>query len=103
MKLRHDEAISKAEIAIPQTIRREWMAEDPKRILASADGEVLVTFDPITMTGGMYHREAKLWSMWGPMGLDEFLASLKQRGIEFEDQGAKDAWLTALDTVRFDA
>lgn len=103
MKLRHDPAIETMKVAVPQAVRREWLAEDPRRILASADGEVLVTFDPITMTGGLYHREAKLWSMWGPMALDEFLGSLRDRGIEFEDEGARQAWLKALDTISFDA
>jgi hypothetical protein len=103
MKIKHDPAISTMKITYPQAVRSEWMAEDPRRVLASDDGEVLVTFDPITMTGGVYHVAAKLWSMWGPMALDEFLGSLRDRGIEFEDEDARQAWLQALDTISFDA
>ncbi len=84
------------QIRTPPVIRLEWLQGDFRRVLQSACGQWLVTYDPTTRAGGVYAHEAGLWAIYGPMGLAEFAGSLKARGVALPDGGDLQHWLDAV-------
>ena len=55
----------------PPGIRAEAFA-DPNFTGTFANGALLVVYDPVTRTGGLYHAAHGYWRLWTPVLMSEF-------------------------------
>jgi len=84
------------------TVRRPLLPpleflSDPSYSIRSDCGRALVSYDPMTRTGFVYHLAEQVWSIVTPLDFKDFLASLQQEGHAITDSADARRWRAACD------
>lgn len=84
-------------ISQPATLRPEILSDGRYVIRSSSPrGTCLIAYDPRTLTAGVFHYDAEMWSLWTPLPLAEFLNSLGGRGYALPEGEDLQVWLDAV-------
>lgn len=79
----------------PPFLRPQDLA-NPALSLIDATGDRVVTYAVETRTGAVFELGRGQWMLCGPMSLTDFIGALGEMQIEFSDDAALAAWVTAV-------
>jgi hypothetical protein len=89
---------AKMRVHPPLGLHADTLERPENLILARGpSGDLLVAYCRRNRVGGVWHRDAAMWTLWSPIGAPEFIGALSARGIEVADGGhALEVWLDAV-------
>lgn len=64
--------------------------------LSARSERCLVTFCRRSNCGGVYHFDARMWTLWCPIALADFMGSIDAQGFTFTDRESLERWVTAV-------
>lgn len=68
---------------------------DPSRSIMSMDGRALLTYDPITRSGFIYHIESEVWFIQAPVDFVQFAFLARASGYSINAGEDAQRWLRA--------
>lgn len=69
--------------------------KDPEHTIRTIDGGALLTYDPATCSGFIYHIEHQRWSITAPIDFSAFAAMLALSGYVIADCADAQRWVRA--------
>lgn len=87
-------------IAPPPVLDPAILREPERSILGAWVGlNVLVTYDPTRLVGGIYIPLSRSWLVIGPMPLGDYLSTLGGMGVVIAPSDDFDKWILAASTT----
>lgn len=80
---------------VPRAPHPDTLA-DPDLTIMDVDRGRLICYCPRHRAGAVLHVEAGLWAIYTPLGVDEFIATIGERGIALPKGDDLARWLTAV-------